>query len=81
MGLDERWVGVEDVATHFGVGKDYICRWAESRGLPARKVGRLLRFKPSRVDAWVEASGGEGNGGESSPLRSKNPSRGKQRLR
>ena len=58
MGSDERWVGVDDVATHLGVGKDSIYRWVESRGLPARKVGRLLRFKLSEVDAWVEAGGG-----------------------
>lgn len=60
MGVDERWVGVEDVATHLGVGKDSVYRWAESKGLPAHRVGRLLRFKLSEVDAWVQAGGGEG---------------------
>ena len=62
-GPDERWVGVDDVAARLGVGKDSIYGWVESRGLPARKVGRLLRFKLSRVDAWVEAGGGEGKRG------------------
>lgn len=62
MGSDERWVGVDDVATHLGVGKDSIYRWVESRSLPARKVGRLLRFKLSEVDAWVNAGGGERGG-------------------
>ena len=81
MGPAERWEGPDDVATHLGVGKDSICCWVENRSLPACKVGRLLRFKLSRVDAWVEQAEGEGNGGESSPLGSKNPSRGKQRLR
>jgi len=56
---DERWVGVDDVAAHLGVGKDSIYRWVENRGLPARKVGRLLRFRLSEVDAWVEAGEGE----------------------
>jgi excisionase family DNA binding protein len=59
VGPDERWVGVDHVAAHLGVGKDSIYRWVESRGLPARKVGRLLRFKLSEVDAWVQAGGGE----------------------
>jgi len=59
MGLDERWVGVDDVAAHLGVGRDSVYRWIENRGLPARKVGRLLRFKLSEVDAWVEAGGGQ----------------------
>ena len=60
MGPDERWVGVDDVAAHLGVGRDSVYRWVESRALPARKVGRLLRFKLSEVDAWVQAGGGEG---------------------
>jgi excisionase family DNA binding protein len=60
MGVDERWVGVEDVATHLRVGKDSVYRWVESKGLPAHRVGRLLRFKLSEVDAWVQAGGGEG---------------------
>ncbi len=62
MGFDERWVGVDDVATHLGVGKDSIYRWVESRSLPARKVGRLLRFKLSEVDSWVDSGGGDGSG-------------------
>ena len=78
MGPDERWVGVDDVAAHLGVGKDSIYRWVERRGLPARKVGRLLRFKLSQVDAWVEAGGAEGHGGESSPVPSASAPRGKQ---
>jgi excisionase family DNA binding protein len=61
VGPDERWVGVHDVAGHLGVAKDSIYRWVENRGLPARKVGRLLRFKLSEVDAWVQTGGGEGN--------------------
>ncbi len=58
MGPDERWVGVDDVAAHLGVGKDSAYRWVENRGLPARKVGRFLRFRLSEVGAWVEAGSG-----------------------
>jgi excisionase family DNA binding protein len=58
MGVDERWVGVDEVATHLHVAKDSVYRWIESRGLPAHRVGRLLRFKLSDVDAWVQAGGG-----------------------
>lgn len=62
-GVSEKWVGVDDVAGHLGVAKDSVYRWIERRGLPARKVGRLLRFKLSEVDAWVDAGSGEGNQG------------------
>jgi len=53
----ERWVSVDDVAAHLGVTKDSIYRWIDRRGLPARKIGRLWKFKLSEVDAWVEAGG------------------------
>lgn len=53
----ERWVSVEDVATHLGVAKDSIYRWIDRKGLPARKIGRLWKFKLSEVDAWVQAGG------------------------
>ena len=53
MAGEERWVGVEDVATHLAVAKDSVYRWIEERGLPAHRVGRLFRFKLSEIDEWV----------------------------
>ena len=53
MGAEERWVGVDDVASHLGVAKDSVYRWIDERGLPAHRVGRLYRFKLSEIDAWV----------------------------
>lgn len=53
----EPWVSVDDVARHLGVAKDSVYRWIEARDLPARKIGRLWKFRLSQVDAWVEAGG------------------------
>jgi excisionase family DNA binding protein len=50
----EKWVSVENVADHLQVGKDSVYRWTESKGFPAHRVGRLLRFKLSEVDGWVK---------------------------
>lgn len=52
--IAEPWVSVEEVANHLGVAKDSIYRWIEARGLPARRVGRLWKFKLSEVDEWVD---------------------------
>jgi excisionase family DNA binding protein len=41
------------------VAKDTVYRWIESRGLPARRVGRLWKFKLAAVDEWVEAGGAD----------------------
>jgi excisionase family DNA binding protein len=53
MATEERWVGVDDVATHLGVAKDSVYRWIEKRALPAHRVGKLFRFKLSEIDNWV----------------------------
>ena len=46
----EPWVSVEDIAKHLGVAKDSVYRWIETKKLPARRVGRLWKFKLSEVD-------------------------------
>lgn len=53
MDASERWVGVDEVASHLGVAKDSVYRWIDERGLPAHRVGRLFRFKLSEIDDWV----------------------------
>ena len=60
MASEEGWVGIADVAAHLSVGRDSIYRWVDSRDFPARRVGRLLRFRLSEVDEWVKAGGGGG---------------------
>ena len=49
MDPGEGWVGVADVAAHLQVARDSIYRWVDSKGFPAHRVGRLLRFKLSEV--------------------------------
>jgi excisionase family DNA binding protein len=59
--MTEPWVSVNEVAKHLDVARDSIYRWIESRGLPARKIGRLWKFKISEVDEWVRAGGSASN--------------------
>lgn len=63
MAVEERWVDVDDVATHHGVAKDSVYRWIEERGLPAHRVARLFRFKLPEIDKWVR----KGNEREKAP--------------
>jgi excisionase family DNA binding protein len=53
----EPWASIDEAAAHLGVRKDSVYRWIESRGLPARKIGKLWKLKLSEVDAWVNAAG------------------------
>ena len=68
MALEEGWVSVEDVAAHLRVAKESIYRWVDSKGFPAHRVGRLLRFKISEVDEWVQARGGDDSGNPASTM-------------
>lgn len=64
----EPWVSVEDIAKHLGVAKDSVYRWIETKKLPARRVGRLWKFKLSEVDEWVNAGGAADRAAEDDSL-------------
>lgn len=60
--MTERWLSVEEIATHLGVSKDTVYAWREKKGLPAHRVGRFWKFKANEVDDWIRS----GNASESS---------------
>jgi len=65
MSDHEAWVGAEEVAAHLGIQKPTVYRWVKNEGLPAHRMGRLLRFKLSEVDRWAkgrDARTGKGRG-------------------
>jgi len=64
----EPWASVEDIAKHLGVAKDSVYRWIETKKLPARRVGRLWKFKLSEVDEWVNAGGAADRAAEDDSL-------------
>ena len=55
MSGPERWYSLEEIAEHLGVSQDTIHRWIRTKNMPARKVGRLWKFKLSHVDKWVDS--------------------------
>ena len=59
MSPTENWVDIAEVAAHLQVTKDSIYRWVDSKGFPAHRAGRLLRFKLSEVDDWVRSGSDE----------------------
>src|SRR5262249_34449503 len=60
--MEERWLSVEEIATHLGVSRDTVYKWIVRKNLPAHKVGKLWKFSTREVDEWVRASGANAGG-------------------
>ncbi|MDO9101226.1 MAG: helix-turn-helix domain-containing protein [Candidatus Nitrotoga sp.] len=52
-------VTASEFAQHLGVVKDTVYRWRERKGLPAHKIGRLLKLPLSEVNERVRAGGAD----------------------
>ncbi len=50
---EERWLSVEEIATHLGISKETVYRWLDRGKIPAHRVGKLWKFRSSEVDQWV----------------------------
>ncbi len=51
------WLSVEGIAEYLGVSKETIYRWLERKKIPAHRIGKLWKFKPSEVDLWIMSGG------------------------
>ena len=50
----DRWYSTKEICIYLGVSRDTLLTWIAEKGLPAHKVGRNWKFKPSEVDDWVK---------------------------
>lgn len=53
--MSDKWMSVEEIAEYLGVSKDTVYSRVAAGKMPAHKVGRLWRFKPSEIDEWVRS--------------------------
>lgn len=53
----EPWLSVEEISRYLAVSKETIYRWLDKEMIPAHRIGKLWRFKPSEVDDWVMYGG------------------------
>ena len=55
--LNDKWLGIEEVAQYLGVNKDSIRNWIKraDTGIPAHKIGRQWKFKRSELDDWIKS--------------------------
>ena len=45
----------EDVAAFLNISIQYVYRLSREGSIPSLKIGAALRFRPSDIEAWIEA--------------------------
>lgn len=53
--MNDNWIGISEAAEYLGVTKDTIRNWIKKSDIPARKIGKLWKFKKSDLDNWVNS--------------------------
>ena len=53
--VNENWISITEAAEHLGVTKDSIRKWIKKTDIPAHKIGKLWKFKKSKLDEWVKS--------------------------
>ena len=54
--MKERLLSVNDICEYFGIGRDTIYKWIDTKGLPAYRLGRQWKFRKEEVDGWLKKS-------------------------
>ena len=54
--MPERWLSVDEIATHLGVNPDTIYKWITRKSMPAFELGWLWKFLVSEVGQSLSAS-------------------------
>ena len=53
----ERWVSMNEICEHLGIKRDTALKWILNKNMPAKKIGKLWKFKISEIDEWVNKGG------------------------
>lgn len=54
--LNDKWIGVEEVANYLGVKPATVRDWIKKQtGIPAHKIGKQWKFKKSDLDTWIKS--------------------------
>lgn len=51
---NDNYINIDEAATYLGVKPSTIRSWIKTKGMPSHRVGgKLLKFKKSEIDEWV----------------------------
>ena len=50
----DNWMSVQQISDYMGVSKETIYRLLEKKEIPAHRIGKLWKFKPSEIDKAIK---------------------------
>jgi len=53
----EKYLSIEGLADYLGVAEKSVRKWVLNRDIPFHKVMKLVRFRLSEIEQWIEAGG------------------------
>ena len=54
MNIKDNLMGIEELASYLGVKVSTLYKWVHAKQVPYYKIGRLVKFRKSEVDCWIE---------------------------
>jgi excisionase family DNA binding protein len=53
----EIYLTIEELAEHIKLSEQTVRRYVLNREIPFHKIKKVIRFKPSEVERWIESGG------------------------
>ena len=53
----ETYLSIEGLAKYLGVAEKTVRKWVLNRDIPYHKIMKIIRFRVSEIEQWIETSG------------------------
>ncbi len=53
--INKIWLSIDELTAHYGIPKNSQASLRSKRKIPFHKIGRMIKYKISDIDAWIES--------------------------
>jgi len=52
--IERQYLSVKELSQYAGISVHTLYLWVQLRKIPYRKIGKLVRFKLTEIEGWLE---------------------------